>query len=228
MGDGKNTTQSLFFPFLKRPTKYSSKPNGEFYAYRYYRENYQHEIAEACECRCVYCDSHENEAGGRDSMQLDHFRPNTLKGFEKLEDDPSNFHHACGRCNLLKSDKWPSSHATEPHDGVVGFVDPFADDRRNYFGVENNGELKPLRAPAKYLIRVLALNRPHLKLLRQKRIYEAELCEFVRKNAPQWEAVAQGRVEITKEAFDKMGKDLMECKRLIELCSIGQSVLKSR
>ncbi len=208
----------IFFPSLKRRASYSIKGNGEFYGYSYYREKFQHEIAEDCLCKCVYCDSYEAEVGGRESMQIDHFRPYTRKGLEKLENDPKNFHHACGRCNLLKSDKWPSTHASEPHDGLVGFVDPFTDDRSRYFGVENSGELKPLRAPAKYLIRVLALNRPHLKLLRQKRIYQMELRDFCRKHVVQWEAAAQGRVEITKEAFDKMGKDLMECKRLFELC----------
>ena len=173
-------------------------------------------------CKCVYCDSQESEVGGRESMQIDHFRPYTRKGFEKLGDDPNNFHHACGRCNLLKSDKWPSTHASEPHDGVGGFVDPFNDDRRLYFGVEMNGELKPLRAPAKHLIRVLALNRPHLKLLRQKRIYQAQLHQVIGKIINCWEAAHQksgeGQVEIDKEAFENLGKDLLECKRLINLC----------
>ncbi len=156
--------------------------------------------------------------GGREQMQLDHFRPYTRKGFEDLEDDPKNFHHACGRCNLLKSDKWPSSHATEPHDGVVGFVDPFADNRGLYFSVEGDGELKPLRPPAQYLLRVLALNRPHLKLLRQRRIYQMQLRIFFAQNLANWERAAQGGGGMTKE---DLAKALLECKRLCNLCSIG-------
>ncbi len=217
MSANKDAIQTLFFPQLKRRAKYSIKANGQFYSYRHFRETFQHEVAEDCQSRCVYCDSPEVEAGGREQMQLDHFRPYTRRGFESLENDPHNFHHSCGRCNLLKSDKWPSTHPTEPHDGVVGFVDPFANDRREYFSVETDGELKPLQPPAKYLIRVLALNRPHLKLLRQRRICLAKLREYVAKNSPQWEKAAQGGGGMTQqEAFEA----LMMCKRLFDLCSL--------
>ena len=160
----QNAIQASFFPLLKRRGSYSSKPDGGgFFAYRHFRKHFQHEIAEDCVCRCVYCDSHENEMGGREQMEIDHFRPYTRKGFEHLENNPCNFHHSCGRCNRLKSAKWPSTNPNQSHDGVVGFVDPFAEDRREYFSVESDGELKPLRPPSQYLIRVLALNRPHLK-----------------------------------------------------------------
>ncbi len=216
MHDKEGTTQPLFFPSLKRRAKYSTKADGQFHAYRYFRENCQCEIAEDCLCRCVYCDSHETEMGGREQMQLDHFRPYTRKGFENLENDPNNFHHACGRCNLLKSDKWPSSHPTEPHDGVVGFVDPFADNRQLYFRVESDGGLAPLRPPAQYLIRVLALNRPHLKLLRQRRIYRMQLRIFFAEKLPDWERAAHGEGKMTKE---ELAKALLECKRLCDLCS---------
>ena len=218
MDANRNATQDPFFPLLKRRAEYSTKGKGQFYGYRYFRENYQHEIAEDCLCRCVYCDSHETEMGGRQQMQIDHFRPYTRTGFENLEDDPYNFHHACGRCNLLKSDKWPSTHPTNPHDGVVGFVDPFADDRRLYFIVESDGELRPLRPPAKYLIRVLALNRPHLKLLRLRRIYQMQLRIFFANNVARWEEAARGKGEMTKE---DLAKELLECKRLCEHCAVG-------
>jgi len=215
MGNNEITIQSLFFPLVKRRAKYSSKANGEFYAYEYFRRNFQGEIAEDCKCRCVYCDSHESEMGGRELMQLDHFRPYTRSGFENLEDDPRNFHHACGRCNLLKSDKWPSSHPTEPHDGVVGFVDPFTDNRQLYFKVENDGALTALRPPANYIIRVLALNRPHLKLLRQRRICWMQLRVYFAKNQVNWEKAARGEGGMARE---ELGKISLECKRLCELC----------
>jgi 5-methylcytosine-specific restriction endonuclease McrA len=212
------TISSEFFPLLTRRDNYTAKANGKFYAYRYFRANYQHEIAEDCVCRCVYCDSHENEMGGREQMQIDHFRPYTRAGFEHLEDAPKNFHHACVRCNSLKSDKWPSTNQDSPHDDIVGFIDPFVDDRRCYFSVEDDGELIPLRPPAEYLIRVLALNRRHLKLLRIRRILQAQLRAYFSKNSEQWEQAARGEGEMTLE---EAGQSLLECKRLFSLCSFG-------
>ncbi|MEQ1851555.1 MAG: HNH endonuclease [Chthoniobacteraceae bacterium] len=207
---------SEFFPALTRRNNYSAKTNGERYAYRYFRENFQHEVAEDCVCRCVYCDSHENEMGGREQMQIDHFRPYTRAGFEHLENAPENFHHACVRCNSLKSDKWPSTHRTEPHDGFVGFVDPFADDRRAYFKVAEDGELIPLKHPAQYLIRVLALNRRHLKLLRLRRILHAKLRSYFSENSDRWEKAARGEGGMTVE---QAAQALTECQRLYRLCS---------
>jgi|ERR1035438_9747093 hypothetical protein len=207
---------SLFFPSLKRRRSYSTKGNGRFYSYRYFRESFQYEIAEDCACRCVYCDVHENEVGGREQMEIDHFRPYTRKGFEHLEDNPDNFHHACGRCNLLKSDKWPSAHPTEPHDGIVGFIDPFADNRRLYFRVAADGELTAQRPPAQYLIRVLALNRRYLKLLRLRRIYRARLQAYFAENSSRWEKAARGEGDMTRE---QLAHALLECQRLYALSS---------
>lgn len=212
-------TSSEFFPSLKRRTNYAAKSSGGRYAYRYYRENFQHEIAEDCLCRCVYCDSHEAEMGGREQMQIDHFRPYTRAGFEHLEDAPENFHHACVRCNSLKSDKWPSTHPTEPHDGTVGFVDPFADDRRRYFRVAEDGELVPLQHPAEYLIRVLALNRRHLKLLRLRRIYLGLLDEYAAERLPRWDAARRGEGMTLEELADEFA----EYRRLHRLSSFEGS-----
>lgn len=150
-------------------------------------------------------------------MQIDHFRPYTRTGFENLEDVPHNFHHACGRCNLLKSDKWPSTHETASHDGIVGFIDPFTDNRSLYFSVIEDGHLKPLRPPAEYLIRVLALNRPHLRLLRTRRVLLAELKNYFHKNCQKWEDAANGKGGMT---IKELGTALLKCKRLIELCSL--------
>ena len=130
------------------------------------------------------------------------------------------FHHACVRCNSLKSDKWPSKSPTEPHDGTVGFIDPFSDDRRRYFKVADDGELLPLRPPALYLIRVLALNRRHLKLLRLRRILNSQLRAYFAENSERWTKAARGEGGMTLE---EAGQALMECKRLFELCSFGRS-----
>ena len=158
--------------------------------------------------------------GGREQMQIDHFRPYTRAGFESLKDTPANFHHSCARCNSLKSDKWPSTSHTEPHDGIVGFVDPFADNRRLYFRVADDGELIPLRPPANYLIRVLALNRRHLKLLRLRRIYHGLLEKYERDRFPHWEAAGRGE----GMTIEELAAEFAEYRRM---CGLSFGAVRS-
>jgi hypothetical protein len=64
---------------------------------------------------------------------------------------------------------WPAlGTAGTVHRGC-GYIDPFQEDRNDYFEVLPNGELKGLKPPADYMIRMLALNRPAPRLVRQKR-----------------------------------------------------------
>lgn len=181
-----------FFPQLKRRTAYSKAKSGKFYNYRRFREKFQHEIAEDCQFRCVYCDTHENDLGGREAMEIDHFRPYSNKKFSHLKNDPLNFHHSCRKCNLLKSDLWPSSDPNTPHDSHVGFIDPFVEDRRNYFKITANGELIPTQHPAAYLINLLALNRKYLRQIRIRRLYINQLLELIKSNEKKWEKIASG------------------------------------
>ena len=168
-------TDDRFFGRLVRRDAYTKKKDGTFYAYASYRSSFHHEIAEDCLCRCVYCDSHEDELGGRDAMEIDHFRPHSYTEFARLKDDPSNFHHSCGICNSLKSDWWESTDPKACHDGNLGFIDPFADLRSDYFKVESDGTLTAAKPPARYIIELLELNRPHAKKLRLRRLLKAEL-----------------------------------------------------
>lgn len=160
-------------------------------------------------------------------MELDHFRPYTRANFRHLEDDPNNFHHSCGRCNRLKSDKWPSTNPTEPHDGRVGFIDPFRDDRRKYFWVEPDGELTPLLPPAEYLIRTLAMNRPLLKRLRLRRMLRAELNTYVTKMLPVWDAAAKGKGNLSQEALGRCILTILDYQRLMDLCDAPLTALRS-
>ena len=146
------------------------KANGEFYAYTRYRE----EAAEDCQHRCVYCDAEADEVGGPEAMQLDHFRPESFPEFAHLINDPRNIHYACGRCNIWKSDWWPARGSDNTHNGSEGFVDPFSQDRLSHFEITPNGTIKPLRAPAGYLIRLLRLDREFLRKLRELRILKHE------------------------------------------------------
>lgn len=61
---------------------------------------------------------------------------------------------------------------------MVGFVDPFLEIRSDYFELSVDGELSPLKPPATYLIRLLALNRRHLRMLRHRRTLMLAFCEL--------------------------------------------------
>jgi uncharacterized protein (TIGR02646 family) len=155
----------LFFPRLTRQSSYPS--------YTQYRE-YRGHIRKDSQYRCVYCDVHENEIN-RDSntrdekMTIDHFRPKS--SFRHLENDPNNLVLACQNCNFQKRDDFPAFGRPDGNsiDGVHGYIDPFSDDRNNYFEVESNGRLIAKKHPADYMIRVLLLNGPHKLKVRKRR-----------------------------------------------------------
>ena len=158
-------SEPIFFPRLERQDSYPLRPDGDFYAYASYREH----VANDCQHRCVYCDARADDVGGTEAMQLDHFRPESFEEFGALINDPRNLHYACGRCNLLKSNHWPARGTDATHNGRDGFVDPFADDRLKYFEIAVNGEIRALKSPAHYMIRLLRMDREFLRKLRELR-----------------------------------------------------------
>ena len=197
------SADSLFFPVLTRRDAYQTKANGEFYAYSHYRV----EIAEDCRHRCVYCDSKAEEVGGAEAMQLDHFRPESLPEFEHLINDPRNIHYACGRCNLWKSYWWPARGSNGTHNGSEGFVDPFAEDRRAYFEVASDGSIRPLRAPAGYMIRLLRLDRVFLRKVRELRILKhlwSQRLREMRRRADAGEVPDPSELVRTLQAIDAL------------------------
>ncbi len=164
--------------------------------------------------RCVYCDVHENDVGGREAMQIDHFRPHSRPEFKHLKNDPKNFHHSCVQCNNTKRANWPSSNPNASHDGAVGFVDPFNDNRLVYFDVSPDGELCARHPVGTYLICLFKLNRPFLSQLRKRHIYRAQLESLYQARKPEWEAAAQGKGTLTLEA---LAKEVGEFERLVQL-----------
>jgi hypothetical protein len=160
-----NSSQ-LFYPILKRRISYSVRADGNYYSYNHYRE----EIREDCLNRCVYCDIHESENGGDENMNLDHFRPKKYEEFRKLENDPNNLVWACHRCNNLKADHWPAIGTPYTYTSKEGFIDPFVENYHEYFAIESDGTIKPLKDPANYMISLLHLNRLSRKKGREMRI----------------------------------------------------------
>ena len=160
----------IFFPLLVRHGGYPRKKDGSHYGYAHYRA----QIAADCQQRCVYCDAKEDEVGGAETMQIDHFRPESFPEFEHLINDPLNLHYACARCNLWKSNNWPARGTPHTHDGTGGFVDPFVEDRLNYFAVKPDGQIEPIRSPASYIVGLLHLKREFLRKVREKRMLMVE------------------------------------------------------
>lgn len=161
-------TPRVFFPILERKGGYPKKRDGGYYVYAHYHTH----VAADCQHRCVYCDATEAEV---EVMQLDHFRPESFPEFEALSNDPLNLHYACARCNRWKWDHWPARGTPYTHDGANGFIDPFKEDRLEYFEVKSDGQLEAVKPPAAYMIGLLHLKREYLRKLREKRLLLAEL-----------------------------------------------------
>lgn len=198
----------MFFKKLTRRAQYEiDSDSGGYYKYTKYREA----IAEDCVLRCVYCDSHEDNVGGRESMELDHFRPwnkgfgkDNKKLFAHLKHDPNNLVHACKVCNRFKWAYWPTEDPNKIYDTEKGWIDPFAEVRADFFNVEENGTVSAKKAPGQYQIIKLRLNRPLLKRQREFRLLQGDLENLENKL----------QIEINKD------KECAHSKTLIEVLDI--------
>lgn len=160
----RSTGAAIFYPALKRRTKYTASARGTYYSYSICHD----EIRGDCLHRCVYCDLHEDEVGGPMAMEIDHFRPKAQ--FSHLANDPTNLVLACRPCNRRKGSAWPARPLTACHSQGKGFVDPFKKKRSHYFEVGVDGTLLGKKEPASYVIDLLNLNRALCKSLRACRI----------------------------------------------------------
>lgn len=162
-----------FLPRLSRPEKYDVKKCGNFYGYAHYHD----QISKDCQSRCVYCDVRIDE-NGNEGFALDHFRPQ--EKFPNLKNVPGNLVISCAKCNRSKSAHWPISVDLEfTHNDIVGFVDPFLDDRLSFFSVASNGEFLARRGPSEYLIKLLGLNRPSRVSIRRNRMLNLRVDELL-------------------------------------------------
>jgi uncharacterized protein (TIGR02646 family) len=191
----------LFFPQLPFRTNYKRKRNNNYYSnYSVYREA----IRIDCLGRCVYCDIHENENGGQANMHLDHFRPK--EKFRHLRSNPNNLHWSCAECNNLKSDYWPAESPDLTINGEQGFIDPFTENRKDYFKVAPSGELIPLKAPASYKIELLALNREYRKRVRKNRLIVFKMLTEERKRIAEVDAILKNRTDLSKKEVTTLKK----------------------
>ncbi len=170
--------QELFYPILERREAYQRTNQGKYYS-NYYK--YYDEIETDCQKCCVYCDVSLDEIGG-EGMQLDHFRPKTIPEFESLNNDPTNLVLSCPKCNRLKSNHWPADVSADTTcDGDCGFIDPFKENRKEYFEIENTGRIRGRKVPSDYIIQLLKLDRMARRQIRRKRILREEIKRIIRK-----------------------------------------------
>lgn len=130
-------------------------------------------------------------------MEMDHFRPwrkkfGALKElkFEYLVNEPTNLVHSCGVCNGFKLAYWPTENPDLEYDHEKGWIDPFKECRADFFKIQDDGSIIDLKAPAKYQIKKLRLNRPLLNRLREYRLI-LEILENTQK--PKWQGIVEER-----------------------------------
>ena len=87
---------------------------------KYYQDG-REQLEQDFYCLCGYCGKDGSVL--HQKFQLDHFVPKSLD--KSREKDYYNLVLACQRCNLSKSDKWPTGDIALPHDGEKGFVMTF-------------------------------------------------------------------------------------------------------
>lgn len=114
---------------------------------------------------CGYCGVREEDAGSE--LELDHFKPRSLGGDDKLE----NLVYCCTTCNRLKGDFW-SIPPTEKR-----LLHPQYDNVHSHLRQDSDGLLTPLTETGKFHLQRLRPNRPPLLALRQTRIENARLRE---------------------------------------------------
>ena len=112
---------------------------------------------------CAYCLLHEDNAAGEENFELDHFHPR--KQFKAIEKDFYNLYYSCHPCNRIKWHQWPTP---ELQAKGIGFVDLCKDNFEDHFREKPDGQWEPLTESARYTLKAIRLNRPHLLKLRER------------------------------------------------------------
>lgn len=209
--------ESLFFPRLSRRGEYRKTRSGDYYADY---STYKQEIREDCLGRCVYCDTHENETGGAESMELDHFRPKKHPEYADLINDPHNLVWACRGCNRFKGSHWPAIGTEGMVNDEEGFIDPFAENRRDYFQVFRGGKIDSIKPPGNYIIKLLALNRYSRKRLRELRIIKESWIKEFQKEIKKLQHLVETEKKLSSEAKAAFSKHILMLNEKAEELSV--------
>lgn len=87
---------------------------------------------------CGYCG--KNSDIMNEKFHIDHFVPKSLDG--EREKDYYNLVLACPKCNLTKSNKWPTKDKNITNDGKIGFVDPASKEYDEHVERDEQGFIK--------------------------------------------------------------------------------------
>lgn len=92
----------------------------------------------------------------RERFHIDHFVPKSLD--KERENDYYNLVLACPKCNLSKSDKWPTKDKNRPHNEKEGFVDPVSDEYDQHMQRDKDGFVVGITPVGKSMCSMLHLD----------------------------------------------------------------------
>ncbi len=127
-------------PTFVYPAKRSRRYQPSYAAY----ESYRSWLRDEFDFRCGYCLARETWQG-RDSFQLDHFKPHSRQEFEFLKTEYSNLVYSCYACNNSKKT-------------ALLLIEPLVSDLRSHLEIDESG-ITGITAEGKQLVRVLKLHR---------------------------------------------------------------------
>ena len=87
---------------------------------------------------CGYCG--KNSVIMKEKFHIDHFIPKSFAPEKK--EDYNNLVLACPKCNLTKSNKWPTGDKAVANNGEIGFVDPATDAYDYHMERDEHGYIK--------------------------------------------------------------------------------------
>ncbi|GAB1534386.1 hypothetical protein ADMFC3_00170 [Geovibrio sp. ADMFC3] len=111
---------------------------------------YKDELRSDFECRCGYCDDHDNRLGGSRTYHIDHVAPRSL--FPNLEITYSNLVYSCPFCNGSKSNKELIHNRYGVH-----HIDPCNEQYDECFTRKQDGSIRAVNEMGEFLYKTLNL-----------------------------------------------------------------------
>lgn len=103
---------------------------------------------------CGYCG--KNGRVMHEKFHIDHFVPKSIDNGRI--NDYYNLVLACPKCNLSKSDKWPTGDKKSPHNEKEGFVDPASDEYDHHMQRNEDGFVVGITSIGKSICSMLHLD----------------------------------------------------------------------